>query len=68
MIKRESYKFLKILFYSLKQVRIEMIERSHILGICGIGVKIESLLKFNLRLFFNFTTSKHAFLFFVSKI
>ena len=68
MIKRETYRFPKYLNYSLKQIRIELIERPHILGICGIGVKIESLPKFNLHLFFNFTTSSYAFLFFVSKI
>ena len=68
MIKRETYRFPKYLNYSLKQIRIELIERPHMLGICGIRVKIESLPKFNLHLFFNFTTSSYAFLFFVSKI
>ena len=45
MIKRETYRFLKILSYSLEQIRI------HILGTCGIGVKTEILPKFNLCLF-----------------
>ena len=67
--KKETYRFLKRLFsYSLGKVRIELIERPHILGICGIGVKIESLPKFNFSLFFNFTTSRYTLLFFVSKI
>ena len=52
MIKRETYKFLKTLSYSLEQVHIELIERPHILGTCGIEVKIESFPKFNLCLFF----------------
>ena len=68
IIKRETYRFLKTLSYSLEQVFIELIKTPHILGICGIGMKIESLPKFNLRLFFKFTASRYAFLFFVSKI
>ena len=60
--------FLKLLSYYLEQVCIELIERPHILGICGIGVKIESLPKFNLRLVLNFIASRYAFLFFVSEI
>ena len=52
MIKRETYRFPKYLNYSLEQIRIELIERPHILGICGIRVKIASLPKFNLHLFF----------------
>ena len=68
MIKRETYRFPKYLNYSLEQIRIELIERPHILGICGIRVNIESLPKYNLHLFFNFTVSSYTFLFFVSKI
>ena len=68
IIKRETYRFLKTLTYSLEQVLIELVKRPHILGICGIGMQIESLPKFNLHLFFNFTASRYAFLFFVSKI
>ena len=52
IIKRETYRFLKTLSYSLEQVFIELIKTPHILGICGIGMKIESLPKFNLRFFF----------------
>ena len=54
MIKRETYKFLKTLSYSLEQVYIELIEKLHILGICEIKVKIENFPKFNLCLFFEF--------------
>ena len=68
MIKRETYRFPKYLNYSLEQIRIELNEIPHMLGICGIRVKIESLPKFNLNLFFNFTASSYTFLFFVSKI
>ena len=68
MIKRETYRFPKYLNYSLEQIRIELIEIPHMLDICEIRVKIESLPKFNLNLFFNFTASSYTFLFFVSKI
>ena len=54
MIRGETYRIVKKLSFSLEQVCIKLIERPHILGICGIGVKIESLPKFNFRLFLEF--------------
>ena len=47
VFEKEKKKF----FFYEKKVRIELIEKPHTLGICGIGVKSEGLSKFNLLLF-----------------
>ena len=69
--KRKQFFFTESLEYNFpkeNQRTHELIERPHILGIRGIGVKSKGLPKFEVLLFLNFSPSRYTFLFFVSKI